>query len=129
MSTDNLSVVQGIYAAFRDRDFPAVFALVDPEVEMVQTDLLPWGGVHRGHAGLQEFFGKLAAHIESSPQIKHFIVAGDNVVAVGELPGRVKANGKEFHLNIAHVWTVKHGLATRMEAYIDTPTMLAALEG
>jgi ketosteroid isomerase-like protein len=50
-------------------------------------------------------------------------------VAVGELPGRVKANGKEFHLNIAHVWTVKHGLATRMEAYIDTPTMLAALEG
>lgn len=125
--SNNLNIVQYIYANFLDRNFPAIFAFVAPDFEMVQTDLLPWGGVHRGHAGLQEFFSKLAAHIESELQINHFIEAGDNVVAVGELPGRVKSNSREFLINIVHVWTVKDGKVTRMEAYIDTPTILEAL--
>ncbi len=127
--TDNVDLIRSGYEAYARRDFAAVFGLLDPEIEIVQTDQLPWGGHYKGHAQAQEFFRKLAADTEATPQPETYISAGDEVVAIGRLKGKAKHTGKPIDLAIVHVWTVKNGRVTKFAAYIDTPAMQEALKG
>ena len=55
--------------------------------------------------------------------------AGDRVVALGRTVGKALRTNLEFEIPFAHVWAFEHGQMTRFEAYIDNPTMLAALQG
>jgi ketosteroid isomerase-like protein len=116
-----------MYDAFRRRDAAAVIALMSPAIEIVQSELLPWGGRHVGHAGAQEFFGTLLRHIDSEVEMRAFVEAGERVVAVGRTRGMALDTRRAFDVNAVHVWTVVDGRATRLEAFIDTPAMLAAI--
>ncbi|BDI30217.1 hypothetical protein CCAX7_22680 [Capsulimonas corticalis] len=127
MSIDNTEVIRQGYDAHARRDFAAIFATLHPEVEFVQTDLVPWGGSHHGHEGVREFFGKLNARIETQVVPEEYVEAGEQVAVLGHIQGKVRATGHEFTLRIVHIWTVRDGLVTRFEAYIDTPAMLRAL--
>lgn len=129
MGTSHQKIVAELYEAFARRDVRAITEIVDPEVEIQQTTLLPWGGTYHGHAGLMAFFTKLLGHVDSRVDADAFIDAGDHVVVIGHTRGKVRASGKEFDVRIAHVWTLKDGKARRFEAYIDTPAMLEALGG
>lgn len=127
MSEANVELVRRGYEAYARGDFAAVFALLDSEVEIYQTSLLPWGGTYRGHEEARAFFRKLNELTEGRPEPTEFISAGDDVVATGRLRGRVRANGSEYDLAIVHLWTVREGLVKRFAAYIETPGMLSAL--
>src|SRR5690349_7279903 len=129
MSEENVSLIRGGYEAYGRGDFAAVFGLLHPDVEIYQTEALPWGGTYRGHAQAREFFRRLNEHTEARPEPDEFIEAGDKVVAVGRLRGRARVSGHEIDLRIVHVWTVRDGQVVRFEAYIDTPRMLRALAG
>jgi ketosteroid isomerase-like protein len=120
-------VVAALYAAFARRDLPAVLASADPEVVVAQTELLPWGGTYHGHEGLKAFTAALLGNVDSQVEIEEFIEAGDRVVAIGRTRGTVRGTGTSFDVRVAHVWTVKDGMAVKFEAYIDTPAMLRAL--
>lgn len=122
-----VALVRSMYDAFRRRDAAAVLALMSPTIEIVQSELLPWGGRHVGHAGAQEFFGTLLRHIDSEVEMRAFVEAGERVVAVGRTRGLALDTGRAFDVNAVHVWTVADGRATRLEAFIDTPAMLAAI--
>ena len=56
-----MGVVHEVYEAFGRRDIARVFTLLSADVEMVQSEELPWGGVCKGHDGAQEFFGSQSA--------------------------------------------------------------------
>lgn len=127
MPEDNVELIRRGYEAYARRDFPSVFALLHPDIEIYQTELLPWGGTYRGHQQAREFFRKLSEHTEGEPEPTEFISAGDDVVAVGRLRGRVRANGQSYDLAIVHLWSVKEGQIVRFAAYIDTPGMLSAM--
>ena len=58
-----IHIVRALYEGFRRRDMPAIFGLLSPDVEIRQSDKLPWGGCYRGHAGARRFFGQLGSHI------------------------------------------------------------------
>jgi hypothetical protein len=128
MSQANVELVRSGYEAFRRRDFAAVFQLLDTEVEVYQSEEIPWGGRYRGHTEVQQFFARLTQTIESRVDPDQFIDAGDRIVAVGHSRGTVHATGKAFEVPAVHVWTVRGGKAVRFEAYIDNPAMLRALE-
>jgi hypothetical protein len=127
MSDANTQLVKRGYEAYARGDFPAMFELLDKNVEVTQTPVLPWGGVYRGHEGAREFFQKLALIAEAVPEPKAYVRAGEDVVAVGHLKGRVRATGVPIDIPIVHVWTVRDDKVVRFAAYIDTPAMLAAL--
>ena len=127
MADTPLDVVRRGYAAYAERDLATIFALLHPDVELVQTPLLPWGGAHRGLDGARRFFGRIAELTDATPEPAAFIPAGDDVVVVGRLRGRARATGRPIDLAIAHVVTVRDGRFVRFAAYIDTPAMLAAL--
>jgi ketosteroid isomerase-like protein len=125
--SDNVELVKRGYEAYAKGDFATVMALLDPEIELVQTELLPWGGHHRGLAGAQTFFGLIAQHVDAIPEWRLMVPAGNDVAMVGRLKGRARASGKPIDLDIVHVWTLRDGRAVRFAAWIDTPAMLTAL--
>ena len=127
MPAAGLAVVREMYDAFARRDGAAIFALLHSDVELRQTELLPWGGHYRGHEGAGEFFTRLREAIDSAVTVERLIDAGDHVVALGRTRGHTRARGAAFDVAIAHVWTVRDGRAARLEAYIDTPAMREAL--
>jgi ketosteroid isomerase-like protein len=127
MATSPAQVVQEIYAAFGRRDVAAVFARLSPDVELVQSTELPWGGRYRGLDGAGQFMTKLTSHLESAVTLERMIAAGDHVVAIGWTEGRVKAGGGSFRVPLAHVWEVSDGKVIRVQFFIDNATMGAAL--
>ncbi len=127
MPQDSVSVVKAVYDAYARRDIGAIFDLFHPEVEIRQTELLPWGGRYHGHEGLRAFLGRLTQAIDSRVEHDELIDAGDRVVSVGRTRGQVRANGAPFDVAAVHVFTIADGKVRRYEAYIDTPAMLRAL--
>jgi ketosteroid isomerase-like protein len=128
MSQENIETVKALYAAFGRRDMGEIVKRVSPSLEIVQSSELPWGGTYRGVEGLQQFFGKLMAHLDNRGlPIERYLDAGDHVVAIGRTQGTVKANGKQFDVPLAHVWQIRDGRAVRFSPCIDNPAMLACL--
>ncbi len=123
----NVQVVQRAYDAFARRELRTILGLLHEDVEIVQASEIPWGGRYTGHAEAAAFFGKLVQTITSAVTVERFVDAGEQVVAIGRTRGAVNTTGKAFDVPVAHVWTVQDGLVTRIEYYIDDPTMLAAL--
>ncbi len=120
-------VVRAVYHAFERGDVEAVLARFDPDVEIAQSEALPWGGIYHGHDGALRFFGALVAHIETRIEVDRLIVAGDSVVENGRTCGRARTSGRRFEVDETHVWQVRDGKVVSMHAYVDDAAMLAAL--
>jgi uncharacterized protein len=127
VSAADLDLVAQVYRAFEARDFTVINRLFDPDIEIHQTAELPWGGHHRGHSGAVEFFSTLLAHVDSKVVPERMFAAGDDVVQVGRTVGTTK-QGDPFDVEEVHVWHLRSGLVVGLDAYIDTPAMLTALE-
>jgi ketosteroid isomerase-like protein len=52
--------------------------------------------------------------------------AGDKVVAIMRQRGRARSTGIDIEMSFAMVWTLRDGLATRMEMYAEPEEALAA---
>lgn len=48
-------------------------------------------------------------------------------MAIGKTSGVAKQTGKPFNCHLAHVWTVQEDKIVRLEIYIDTNEIKAAL--
>lgn len=127
MSAAGVRLVGEMYDAFARRDATAVLERLHPDVEIRQSELVPWGGHYRGHEGAREFFGRVLGAIDSTVTIERFIDAGDHVAAVGRTRGHIRASGAAFDAAVVHVWTERDGRLARLEVYIDVPAMQAAL--
>jgi ketosteroid isomerase-like protein len=127
VSRPAIEVVEAIYQAFELRDMPAVFKLFAANIEISQSDQLPWGGTFKGHDGARRFLTGLTSRINPSLRIDRFIKCGDDVVAIGWTRGKVNATGVAYRVPIVHVWRVHDGKAARIQFFVDNPLMLAAL--
>jgi ketosteroid isomerase-like protein len=123
----NVEVVRQVYEAFKQRDMPTVFALFAPDIEMVQSTEVPWGGTYKGHAGAGQFFTRLTEHVTSSVVLEQFIDAGEHVVAIGRNQGIANATGNRLDVPIAHLWALRNGKVSHVWFCIDNPTMQASL--
>lgn len=124
MASENQEIVAALYRAHRERDTESLLSLCHPEIEIVQTELLPWGGYYRGHSGVFQFIGKLTQFIEGTPEPLEFIEAENHVAVYGRLQGHLKTNGELFDIRIIHIWRLQEGQIRRFEAYVDTPVLL-----
>jgi ketosteroid isomerase-like protein len=122
-----MQTVQELYDAFARRDFLEVFGLLSPDIEILQSQELPWGGLYRGHDGARQLFAKLGSHINSTLDIERLIDAEEHVVAIGWTHGTVNATGASYRVPFAHVWRVRDGLVIQTQFFIDNPNMLEAL--
>ncbi|RDI55622.1 nuclear transport factor 2 family protein [Nocardia mexicana] len=127
MSQQNLEIIGQVYRAFETRDFGVVPRLFDPDIEIRQTDELPWGGRYLGHDGAIAFFRKLLAVVDGQAVSEYMFPAGDRVVQVGRTKGVTVDGRVPYDVAEVHVWQLRGDKIVAFEAYIDTPAMLTTL--
>jgi len=124
---DRIELVRSLYAAFARRDFEAIAAALDEEIDVRMEAPVPWGGRYTGLAGFQDFFGLLLAHLDTEVEIGELIDAGAHVVQLGYTHGRVLRTGAEFRVREMHVWGFAEGKVRTFHIYLDVPALLAVL--
>jgi ketosteroid isomerase-like protein len=127
MPRPNILLVQSLYAALEKNDFAAVLLLVSDDITMRQCQCLPWGGLFFGPRGLIRFWRGMAAHIQSTVVIDHFIDADVQLAVIGRTTGHVLQGGAAFDIRSCHVFSVKDERINRIQFLIDTTAMLRAL--
>lgn len=122
MNPEPVDVVRGVYEALGREDLDGAIAGLSPEIEWVEPECVPWGGVRRGHEGFTSVVEDIGASTEDGrfePGLRY--VGDDHTVAViGRFSGTVKRTGQQVGWGFVDVWEVRHGLAVRFEAHLDT---------
>ncbi len=124
----NIDVIKRLYQAFAEGDIDSVSALLDPSVEWIESDGIPYGGVFKGYeAVLNGVFTKIGAEWENfTADVDQFIDAGDIVVTLGTDSATYKATGKKMIAPTASIWTLKNGKVVKFRQYIDTLAVVNA---
>ena len=124
----NVAVIERLYQAFAAGDLDTVFDLIDPDVEWIEADGIPYSGVFKGHdAILNGVFAKIGAEWDNfTAKVEQYIDAGNIVVTLGLDSGTFKATGKQMSAPTASVWTIKNGRVVKFRQYIDTLAVVSA---
>jgi ketosteroid isomerase-like protein len=123
---ENTELVQRTYGSFRDGDIPALLDSLSEDVQWVTAEIegVPVGGTRRGREQVGEFFETLSDVQEPRQlELREFVVQGDKAVVLGHYIWHVKATGKEWESDFAHVLTVRDGKVTRFQEYTDTAAL------
>jgi uncharacterized protein len=125
------AAVRRFYDAVASRDIPAAFGILDPDVEWLAPESLPYGGAHRGVAAVaDDYFAGFLAHVDDDFALTadEIVAAGDVVVVRGRLSGHGRLSGRPFDVRTLSVWSVVDRRARRVEYQLDTAALLAAVE-
>jgi ketosteroid isomerase-like protein len=125
---NQLHLVQQVYSNFKNGDIDALLPQMseDIEWELPQIENVPFSGKRRGKEMVRDFFTTLMTGqepLEFNP--KEFIAQNDKVVALGHYEWKT-SDGHQFGGDFAHVFTVRDGLVTRFQEYMDTESVAAA---
>lgn len=125
----NVDIIKRLYQAFAEGDLDAVAALLDPCVEWIEADGIPYGGVYQGYEEVfNGVFAKIGAEWDNfTAHVEQFIDAGDIVVTLGSDSGIYKATGKQMIAPTASIWTLKNGKVIKFRQYIDTLAVVSAI--
>ncbi|MDJ0735476.1 MAG: nuclear transport factor 2 family protein [Nostocaceae cyanobacterium] len=125
----NVDIIKGLYQAFAAGDMDSVLAILDPNVEWIESDGIPYGGVFQGQeAVVNGVFAKIGTEWDNfTARVDEFIDAGDTVVTLGVDSGTYKATGKSMQAPTASIWTLKDGKVVKFRQYIDTLAVTSAI--
>jgi hypothetical protein len=125
----NVDIIKSLYQAFEQGDISRVFDVLDPNVEWIESEGIPYGGTFIGHeAVLNGVFQKIGAEWDNfQAHVDEFIDAGNTVITLGFDSGTYKATGKSIRAATASIWTLKHGKVVKFVQYIDTLKVVTAL--
>jgi ketosteroid isomerase-like protein len=115
------------YEGFGRRDMEAVLSVMDPEIEWDATDALAHTGMYHGYEGVTEYIVGLAGvweEFDLNPE--QFTESGDatHVMVLGNVKGRLAANGQDVEARFAHVLQLEDGRVTRLKVCLDREAAL-----
>jgi ketosteroid isomerase-like protein len=128
MSQENVEVVKQVFAAFSRRDFEAMRALNDPDVQV------DWSasrgleaGVYQGQEEVMGFYQNFREMFEEiNVELDRFIESGDSVV----VPNSAQFRGRDGIQTVARstfVFEVRSGRVARLCLYQETHEALEAV--
>ena len=125
----NVDIIKSLYQAFERGDISSVLDVLDPNVEWIESEGIPYGGTFVGHeAVLNGVFQKIGSEWDNfQAHVDEFLDAGDRVITLGFDSGTYKATGKSMRAATASIWTLKNGKVVKFVQYIDTLKVVAAL--
>lgn len=130
LAQDTTQIVLDLYAAFGRGDIPAILGLLAEDVDwhfVGRPEDIPFAGHRHGHDQMVEFFaaiGRTVEVIEFGP--REITACEDKVVVLGHERVRVRATGRTFETDWAHLFTVREGRIARLREFYDTATVAAA---
>jgi len=117
MSEENVERVREGYELV-GREHEPDFDLLHPDIRWHTRADLPDTATHRGHDGaatlMAEWFG---AFDDLRVDVEELIDAGDRVVVVLRLHGRVRGSAHEVDMSETHVLTMRDGRVTEVHEY------------
>ena len=130
---DNVRLIQDGYEAFSRGDIPAVLDNFAEDVVWRRprgSGDSSLGTKYQGHAGVMQFFQKLAEAEEMLAfEPREFVAQGEKVVVIGFIRSRAKPTGREYEGEWVHVWTIRGGKVVDYQAFFDTAAAEAAFRG
>jgi hypothetical protein len=125
----NTAVIQQAYAAFGQGDIPAFLSLLTDDVEwsLPGPSVIPWAGTRHGQEGVTEFFSLIGETLEFEHfEPREFVAQGDTVVVLGYERSLVKATGRTFEQEWAHVYKLRDGKIAEGRFIEDTAAQVIA---
>lgn len=127
MTTEqNIKTINSLYNAFSVGDMPTVLGLMHPEIEWneAESNSLADGNPYIGpNTILEGVFARLGANHEYFG-LQDVQIHGMNenmVLATLRYDAKVKATGKAYNAQAAHLWTLNdEGKITAFQQYVDT---------
>lgn len=133
MTTEqNIQIIDTLYNAFSTGDIPTVLGLMHPKIEWneAESNSLADGNPYIGpDAILEGVFARLGANHEYF-ELQHVIthgMSGNKILATLRYDAKVKATGKTYNAQVAHLWTLNdEGKITAFQQYVDTKKLADA---
>lgn len=129
-TSDPLKTVQSIYADFGRGDIAALIARLHPDVEVIvhAPDSIPYAGTRRGPGEVGGWFGEIGSAMALDRlEVETMIASGDVVAVRGVEGGKAVATGRSYESGFAHFWTLKDGLVLRMDDFMNSAALAAAV--
>lgn len=127
---ENVQVIQDVYTAFGQGNIPGVLDLLDEDVDWTfngRSEDIPFGGRWQGKAKMMDFFQTVGATcdvLEFGPN--EVISFGEHVLSLGHERVRVRATGRVFESDWAHLFQVIDGRVVRLREFYDTAAIAEA---
>ncbi|HEX4806117.1 MAG TPA: nuclear transport factor 2 family protein [Conexibacter sp.] len=115
------------YKLFESGEEERVFAQLADDVEVIQTEAVPWGGRVQGVEQFKAFFDRLHDYVHTTATIEELIESGEDVVAIGRTRGTANSTGAPIDIRIVHVWRVVDGRITLFHPFVDAPALRRAM--
>ena len=98
-----------------------------PDVVLYQADALPYGGVWRGHDGLERFFFAMSRTWDVFDMVsQEFLAVTSPLVILTDVHARARATGRELRFPILQTITVEEARITEVRPfYWDTAAIAA----
>jgi ketosteroid isomerase-like protein len=117
-SAHSARIVAAVYRAIAVNDPEAFERLVHPEIEIQQPPWLPYGGTHRGLAGVSEMFRQVLKLIDVSRlEVRSLTAEGDTVWATFV----VHARDDGSPLLLAEEWQLEDDRCRRLRVWHFDP--------
>lgn len=118
----NLETVKAVYEAFGRGAIEEVLAAMEGDVEWIEAEGGPYGGVYHGpEEVLANVFGPLGGKWDPFVvEPERFVADGDTVVAMGTYSGTYAETGRSFEAPFAHAIDLEEGSIVRFQQYVDT---------
>lgn len=127
MTTEqNIKIIDSLYGAFSTGDMPTVLGLMHPEIEWneAESNSLADGNPYISpNAILEGVFVRLGANHEyfGLKDVEIYGMNENKVLATLRYDAKVKATGKAYNAQAAHLWTLNdEGEITNFQQYVDT---------
>ncbi|MCC2279820.1 nuclear transport factor 2 family protein [Streptomyces sp. ET3-23] len=135
--TDTAAVLTGMYRAEAEyltaggpgeAPFDPLASFFAPDVVLHQADALPYGGIWRGHAGLQKFFVAMSRTWASfAMEEQEFLTTGETAVVLTRIRARARASGRELAFPVLQTIRVEDGRISEVRPfYWDTAIIAEA---
>ncbi|WP_369722077.1 nuclear transport factor 2 family protein [Bradyrhizobium sp. LLZ17] len=120
---ENRQFVEQAYANFKAGEIPTLLQSMSEDVtwQLPEVENVPFAGKRQGRGAVGEFFSTLATVQDPrSFEPSEFIAQGEKVVVLGHYVWQVKANGRTYESDFAHVLTIRAGQIVAFHEYTDS---------
>ena len=128
MSQENVEIVRRAYEVFNPREFSRVPDFIAPDIVVDLSRNVFNPATFRGYEGVEQVVNAVDDAWDNFRfEPEELIDAGDRVVAVVKLSGKVKGSGVPVDQRDIHVMTIRDGKVTRIEVHRDRAEALEAI--
>ena len=125
MSAENVEIVRKIYRAWEDGS-PLDSGLIAEDIEWVNAPEAVEPGTRHGPEAFERAAESVGSAFEDvRVEFERFLEAGDRVVVIGVLQGRM-GGGPEISHRQGYVWTIRDGKAVRFQWFNEPADALDA---